>query len=225
MALSASESALLTETCENMNVAANTCREVLEMLRNLGNTGVVDIADHNNAATPHANATNLFHVAPSGTAYLGQLGWTGISDWAGYYSTRLDVDTTHKGHNVTFLKVLNGSQSGASFSFKSFLAATDASGTLLSKSECSDAGINRNTTFALFEGMFKTADKNAIAGIQFVTGSFNENTDPFNEACIRLNMTNHSVGSYTIAYEINSQSILPWSGITASLGESAFPFD
>ena len=38
-------------------------------------------------------------------------------------------------------------------------------------------------------------------------------------------MTSHSVGSYTIAYEINSQSILPWSGITASLGESAFPFD
>ena len=62
MALSSSESELLTQTCVNMNIAANTCREVLEMLRNLGNTGVVDIATHNNSNDAHSTNSNLFHI-------------------------------------------------------------------------------------------------------------------------------------------------------------------
>lgn len=72
MALSSSESELLSQTCENMNIAANTCREILEMLRNLGNTGVVDIATHNNTPGAHASDDTLVHYVNSLSVTIGE---------------------------------------------------------------------------------------------------------------------------------------------------------
>ena len=87
MALSANESALLTETCTNMNIAANTCREALEMLRSLGNTGVVDIATHNNAETPHADAANLVHIVSNNMVMAGVQGVGGRTSITCRFST------------------------------------------------------------------------------------------------------------------------------------------
>lgn len=65
MALSSEEHALLVQTCDSMNLSAEVNREVLELVRNLGNTGVVDIATHDNASDAHANVKSIVHLNTS----------------------------------------------------------------------------------------------------------------------------------------------------------------
>lgn len=101
MALSASESALLAETCTNMNVAANTCREVLEMLRSLGNTGVVDIATHNNAQGRHADDKTLLH-ASVGSSYIQYNFNNGINDFTCTTASYNEKTISIEGKTKTF---------------------------------------------------------------------------------------------------------------------------
>lgn len=131
MALSSDEHALLVTTCGNMNTAASTCREVLEMLRSLGNTGVVDIATHNNAAEPHANATNIFHVLSNGTAVLGTKGESGAAGWEGYYDLRFDRVEDTKSYNLVFLAANRGETPPDGPTIRTYYAITDSGGNLI----------------------------------------------------------------------------------------------
>jgi len=126
MALSSSESALLTQTCENMNIAANTCREVLEMLRNLGNTGVVDIATHNNTPGAHATDNTIMHVSTSGNTYIYKFK---SGDSASY----LDLWSSSDGINMYGVaKTLGAALSGYSGNQKTQdLILTDSNGNQL----------------------------------------------------------------------------------------------
>ena len=54
MALSATEAAQLQAAVTSCNSLAATVEEVLQLIRNAGNTGAVDIAAHNNSATAHS---------------------------------------------------------------------------------------------------------------------------------------------------------------------------
>lgn len=53
MALTDEQVTLLTTAIENLNKSTQINQEVLEIIKNLGNTGVVDIATHNNDTSAH----------------------------------------------------------------------------------------------------------------------------------------------------------------------------
>jgi hypothetical protein len=55
MALTADQTALLQTAIENLNKSVEVNQEVLEICKSVGNTGVVDIALHNNDPEAHAN--------------------------------------------------------------------------------------------------------------------------------------------------------------------------
>lgn len=131
MALSSTESELLIKTCSNMNVAANTCREVLEMLRSLGNTGVVDIATHNTSLTPHEDAENLVHVNSSGTAFLGEIG--SIPAYSTYAPHRWEKQANTSSYRLFQLGDTRGNRD-AYIQNRHYMAMTDSSGAKVSSS-------------------------------------------------------------------------------------------
>lgn len=71
MALTADQSALLTSAVEKLNQSVEINKQVLEIVKSVGNTGVVDIATHNNDPDAHKNfdtvhASSGFEI---GTSY------------------------------------------------------------------------------------------------------------------------------------------------------------
>lgn len=71
MALNQNQNALLETACTNLNKSTEVNKEILAMMRSVGNTGMVDIAEHNNDADAHPAFNNLvanstFLLAPSG---------------------------------------------------------------------------------------------------------------------------------------------------------------
>ena len=132
MALTSSEHELLVKTCENMNIAAGTCREVLEMLRNLGNTGVVDIATHNNTPGAHATDPTIAHILDSGSSrvlYLGDRVFAGLGSQP--YPITLSCDnTTHKMAFIVFNSKTQGGQALNQNFVRSDIFLTDSSGNM-----------------------------------------------------------------------------------------------
>lgn len=62
MALTQDQSALLTAAVENLNQSVEVNKQVLEIVKGVGNTGAVDIATHNNDASAHSNGLSSFLV-------------------------------------------------------------------------------------------------------------------------------------------------------------------
>lgn len=60
MALTADQSALLQTAVDNLNESVQVNKEVLEIVKSVGNTGAVDIATHNNNADAHPAFNNLY---------------------------------------------------------------------------------------------------------------------------------------------------------------------
>lgn len=223
MALSASESALLTQTCENMNIAANTCREVLEMLRNLGNTGVVDIATHNNATSAHANAANLVQKLSNGTLVLGSLGDLGITGYENVYPFYMEKQAGTRSFRVFQRGVHSpGFTQANSYMCSTFFAENDS---LLSKSDLHSKYsqysilVHRQMMSAVTT---ETTSSNDKIGIDCLLGAYNDQS--YNATSIRFGLSSFS-GSYNYAYEFNTNALIPYSGQTISLGLANLPFD
>lgn len=53
MALTADQSEALSTAIENLNQSVEINKQILEVCKSVGNTGVVDIATHNNDKTAH----------------------------------------------------------------------------------------------------------------------------------------------------------------------------
>lgn len=58
MALTADQTALLQTAIENLNKSVEVNQEILEICKSVGNTGVVDIATHNNDKNAHSEGFN-----------------------------------------------------------------------------------------------------------------------------------------------------------------------
>lgn len=223
MALSASESALLTQTCENMNIAANTCREVLEMLRNLGNTGVVDIATHNNATTAHANAANLVQKTVNGTMYLGALGDLGITGYNNVYPFYIEKQAGTRSYRIFQRGVHTpGFTQANSLLCSSFFAENDS---ILSKSDLYSK--YNQYSLLVYRLMMaavttETTGSNDRIAIDFLLGAYNDQS--YNATSIKFGLSSFS-GSYNYAYEFNTNALIPYTGQTISLGLSNLPFD
>ena len=58
MALTTDQSALLQTTIDNLNRSIEINNQVLELMKSIGNTGIVDIATHNTDKTAHSEGFN-----------------------------------------------------------------------------------------------------------------------------------------------------------------------
>lgn len=222
MALSSSESELLTQTCESMNVAANTCREVLEMLRNLGNTGVVDIAIHNNSQGAHANDATLFHV-------------TGYSDG----SQRVALGDKHELPFDPFS--LNVGPTSVSNTTYSYTFGRDSGVDTGSREETwrflSDGSYNRiafenssyNNMLAMHYSLFALVDSNGKdvrAGFVYSAGKkgtgLSSYVPPY--AAVKAIVSNGTYSQFSYVAEFNGDGIVPSSNNTISLGVSGDAF-
>lgn len=94
MALTQDQSALLTAAVENLNQSVEVNKQVLEIVKSVGNTGAVDIASHNNDDSAHSNGLSSFLVKDH--FYVKSRSFTGTDSannpWAFHIST-LSSDT------------------------------------------------------------------------------------------------------------------------------------
>ena len=227
MALSASESELLTQTCENMNIAANTCREVLEMLRSLGNTGVVDIATHNNAADAHANVASLAHISGNETLLVGPAGYCNSSNThqndtpnalrllgsGGFYA----VGSGSKG-SLLWSCVSNKTKNNAP-GLQTFLLESDSNGDIANSVH--NRTISTNRSFYTF--LDGSDVKTVRCALNAHWNGLSLSGDPDN-GWVSFIMTTSS-GTETNTFYFSHTCIAPLSGITASLGRATLPFD
>lgn len=224
MALSSSESTLLNQTCENMNIAANTCREVLEMLRNLGNTGVVDIATHNNTPGAHANDNTLFHVT-NGSNFKRYIFDSGVGVtpvrymdyWDGYIIDTTEVKTL--GHT---------SQLGGRITIKESVFTTDENGDNLSFDDYNVSDL-LCYTMHLYELKDNTGTQNiASSGFRYfanresIFGDTGTGIKPYSQ--IAFMVTQGVYGAVNNIVNIAYPSFFPAANNTISLGWSGRAF-
>lgn len=229
MALSASESELLTKTCTNMNVAANTCREVLEMLRSLGSSGVVDIATHSNDATPHSGATNLFFVNPSTkTAYLGVAGAHGANNYSNYRSYEIRYSSSDNTYNPTRISALNGKTDHPVLGDHTYTADTDSAGELLTTAQAYALLDAEKDAYANTTRRLVNADRTIQTIVSYYLGnSLASSGNGYKTTSVVIALSKTSAeGSAGNLFEFNEQAFMPASAsATLSLGTSGFPFD
>lgn len=222
MALSANESALLTKTCTNMNIAANTCREVLEMLRSLGNTGVVDIATHNNAEAPHADATNLVHFDSSGNMVLGTYGSCAPSLWSTYYPFMIRKSSNH-GYNILHLFESHGATNSRN-DYSMRFALTDSNGNMTSLSGLGVQAIEmgRIVSYAHYELAGESLFSSL--GFHFNCGKSGETNSRRTSMSIGFTAESSDY-AYVYKYSLQEDSFSPYGAATVTLGKSSSPFD
>lgn len=222
MALSPTESALLTQTCENMNIAANTCREVLEMLRSLGNTGVVDIATHNNTAGAHASDKTLVHaalsdgnskatinLAPVDTITNGNA--CAIIAYPEGYSMRHEILT----------KQATGPKTNRLFErFEQYLS--DDNGTRVDFADTTLSTSSMHSTLSLFTSYLTDASGNqrstALRTLPFSMRGGSGCTSSFMFSC------SDSEYSQSIVFEVCGDGIIPYNDNAISLGKSSYAY-
>lgn len=219
MALSSSEHTLLVNTCENMNIAAETCRQVLDMLRSLGASGVVDIAEHNNATNAHENAKNLFQKLSDGTAVLGTAGEQGGVSYLDKHPYNIKPNTYNGSFDtITYANTITNNR--VAISELKILDITDSSNSAVSKDDLltffgGPAELYRFTARAtVAEG-----NRDAIIGA-FIGSAVR---DEPSSTTFRLGMC--GTGNLNFRYEIGYNIISPLSGTNATLGTATTPFN
>ena len=79
MALSQDQSELLSTAVQNLNESVEVNKEVLEIVKSVGNTGAVDISSHNNNKNAHPSFNNVYaingvYISPTATDPINGLG-------------------------------------------------------------------------------------------------------------------------------------------------------
>lgn len=219
MALSSSESALLTQTCENMNIAANTCREVLEMLRNLGNTGVVDIATHNNTPGAHASDNTLVHYVNNYTLSVGEKNGLPYAP----LTMNINAESLSKAHRSYTHGKTGTVSTGSVISVERYLS--DASNNKLlfeEQTSITDAFVNHYFATRLYDAN----NKFVYSGWHFNIGrpsSIYSNATPLEPyGAIRPTLTGGEYSFFGQPFEINILGITPTNNNAVSLGYAGY---
>lgn len=222
MALSAEESQKLLDAIQNLNVSAEVIQEVLQLIRNAGHTGAVDIAEHDNDPNAHANVPNLCKLI-NGQLYLGNLGEVAPSLWPDSYPVRI-TRYGSGGWRASIFSETKGDSTQEYPQLAFYYAYTDASGKL---QPISDLSVNQ--AIMVLKGSFHTSDfDNAAVGFQStIQGRIGAATRSGNLECtaVRVSGATSKENTNTYFYELGPDAILPWAGITASLGTATYPFD
>ena len=226
MALSAEESQKLLDAIQNLNVSAEVIQEVLQLIRNAGHTGAVDIAEHDNDPNAHANVPNLCKLV-GGQLFLGSTGEVAPVYWSLLRPARIVRNALHSGWDVYLLGETKGGQQGTS-GIKAFIGATTADNKAMSLDEVQATG-KVSMIVTQLRGSFHTSDwEQADQGL---TGSFavmtGASTRSGDISCTsgRITGATSKEAPNVIMYELGPDAILPWTGITASLGTATYPFD
>ena len=222
MALSAEESQKLLDAIQNLNVSAEVIQEVLQLIRNAGHTGAVDIAEHDNDPNAHANVPNLCKLY-NGQLMLGSLGEIAPVYWQNLYPARISKDNDNE-WNLTMLAETKG---GNAYPYiMGFVAATTADGTSMSLDDCADFG---SRVIVQMRGVFHTSDFVSSGGglnliFAGILGASTRRGD-INCTSARITGATSKEAPNVAMYELGPDAILPWLGITASLGTATNPFD
>lgn len=228
MALSAEESQKLLDAIQNLNVSAEVIQEVLQLIRNAGHTGAVDIAEHDNDPNAHVNVPNLCKLY-NGQLMLGSLGEIAPVYWSLLRPARIVRNALHSGWDLSLLGETKGSQIiGGVAGIKAFIGATTADNKAMSLDEVQATG-KVSMLVTQLRGSFHTSDwEQADQGL---TGSFavmtGASTRSGDIACTsgRITGATSKEAPHVVMYELGPDAILPWTGITASLGTAMYPFD
>jgi len=221
MALSAEESQKLLDAIQNLNVSAEVIQEVLQLIRNAGHTGAVDIAEHDNDPNAHANVPNLCKLI-DGQLKLGDLGEIAPVCWGNIHPARIEK-IRDRAWDFFLLAETLGELGYPSISC--YVAATDAGGNLQSLED--RAG--KAQIIMQLRGVFHTSDFDATGnGLNLIfAGMLGASTRSGDINCTSARITGAtSKEAPNVAmYELGPDAILPWTGITASLGTATYPFD
>lgn len=225
MALSAEESKKLLDAIQNLNVSAEVIQEVLQLIRNAGHTGAVDIAEHDNDPDAHANVPNLCRLI-NGSLYLGNIGSVGNVYWPKTYPAAL---ARNSDGNYWSMRINAQTQGGERYSrYGGYVAETTVDGKAMSIADVESSGTTIKRT-VLLEGVRHTSDfSEDTAGLANVfSGYTGVSTRPGKFDCAAWLMGGAVSKENTKAwfYEFGPDAILPWKGITASLGTATLPFD
>lgn len=225
MALSAEESKKLLDAIQNLNVSAEVIQEVLQLIRNAGHTGAVDIAEHDNDPDAHVNVPNLCRLI-NGSLYLGTRGSVGNVYWANLFPVAIAKAI---GGNVWSARV-NAETSGKDYfcRYGSYLAETTEDGGAVSIEDLESSYSGARRTVSL-DGCRHTSDfLEEDSGIMNIfTGYTGCSTRSGKMDCASWRLGGHvnKGSSSTWFYEFGPDAIFPWGGINASLGLSSNPFD
>lgn len=228
MALSSSEHELLVQTCTNMNVAATTCREVLEMLRSLGNTGVVDIATHNNSQNVHTADVSIMRKKFAGNSqYIGLGADTFGSGW-GDNATLEPLELLHTGvGGGGFLRMAMKTQ-GGNINLAGYVRSecylTDSSGNRVSYSNYDYSKIKDKVVASLLAIVFDEENKVLTSRIAYIAGRFGVWGDSASIAespytSIQFQCSN-GLDSQVVSFECDMGGLLPGSHNSKVLGLS-----
>ena len=222
MALSAEESKNLLDAIQNLSVSVEVIQEVLQLIRNAGHTGAVDIAEHDNDPNAHANVPNLCKLY-KGQLMLGSLGEIASVYWKNLYPARISK-LEDKAWNLALLAETKGGFAYPSISC--YVAATTADGASMSLDDCADFG---NRVIVQMKGTFHTSDFAGNGdGLNLIfAGMLGASTRSGDINCTSARITGATSkeASNVVMYELGPDAILPWTGITASLGTATYPFD
>lgn len=225
MPLSAEESQKLLDAIQNLNVSTEVIQEVLQLIRNAGHTGAVDIAEHDNDSNAHANVKNLCRLI-NGNLYLGTPGSVGNVYWPSTYPAALAKDADG---NFWSMRINAQTQGGERYNrYGGYVAETTADGKAMSIADVEESGSTVKRTIAL-EGIRRTSDfTNDTGGLyNSLAGYTGVSTRPGQYDCAAW-LVGGAVSKETPRtwfYELGPDAILPWKGITASLGTGTYPFD
>lgn len=226
MALSSEEHALLVQTCDSMNLSAEVNREVLELVRNLGNTGVVDIATHDNDDNAHANSSGLLHINNANVVSIGTPGYCNdkgshandtntmfrLLGSAGFYP---GSGAAKHGDDLFLMKSSWGG--GPTSGVNSYFLETDSSGYIAAKNDGYIFSLS-SYYYYLENGEIKNR-RNSISFKKRVGGSL-ANADG---SLMTFQVFNGDTTANTMI--IDPTAVSPGSGVTLDLGYPGRPFN
>ena len=225
MALSESEHNLLVETCGNMNNAAGVCREVLEMLRNLGNTGVVDIAEHENDTSVHAADTTIARLSrlssPEGDKFALGDDFSGVSSFEGVYTSAPKPFAVKATAGRTALLGFQKTMANAlsyPFLIKFDEVATDSSGNLVEMADVPTSTFERDGLIISY-GLGDSSQNRLSSAISFRIGRrgfrSGESVATAKASSIGFEVSGGEYGNRKIAASLDYEAFFP--GYTAAL--------
>lgn len=223
MALSAEESQKLLDAIQNLNVSAEVIQEVLQLIRNAGHTGAVDIAEHNNTSGAHPNDNTLLHVANS-IAYLGEIDT--IRGKKNILSMIGQDKTIGNGYNTNAKSNGDTSTVSGQIVHSNHLYSTTADGTpddlATISAQLRLMGYDSWRLYGVTESQY------CYAGFHFYAG-FTENGvrkgPDSKKSCIRPTLsTGEDYGTFTQSMEFSNSAFTPLKAGAVQLGYAATPF-
>lgn len=223
MALSAEESKKLLDAIQNLNVSAEVIQEVLQLIRNAGHTGAVDIAEHNNTPGAHPNDSALLHVANS-IAYLGEIDT--IRGKKNILSMIGQGGTIGNGYNTSAKSNGDVSTVSGQIVHANNLYSTTSDG--IPEDLATISAQLRLMGYDSWRLYGVTESQYCYAGLHFYAG-FTENGvrkgPDSKKSCIRPTLsTGEDYGTFTQSMEFSNSAFTPLKAGVVQLGYAATPF-